>query len=94
MKILVTGIAGFIGSNFARQFKSQFPESEIIGIDDFSSGRKDALIEDTVFYEGSITDHVLLEKIFATHKPEYIFHFAAIPRVSYSVEYPNQRKRE
>jgi UDP-glucose 4-epimerase len=42
------------------------------------------------FYRGSITDGKILEKIFSKHKPEYIFHFAAIPRVSYSVQNPLQ----
>lgn len=88
MKILITGVAGFIGSNFAKQFKDKFPQAEIVGIDDFSSGRREALIDGVTFYEGSITDTALLEKIFSTHKPEFVFHFAAIPRVSYSVEHP------
>lgn len=88
MTILITGVAGFIGSNMAKEFKSRFPGTDIIGIDDFSSGKREALIPGVIFYEGSITDQSLLEKIFVTHKPEYIFHFAAIPRVSYSVEHP------
>lgn len=88
MNILVTGITGFIGSNFAKQFKDRFSNAAIIGIDNFSSGRKDVLPSDIISYEGSITDIVLLDKIFATHKPDYVFHFAAVPRVSYSVVYP------
>ncbi|MEK7640473.1 MAG: NAD-dependent epimerase/dehydratase family protein [Patescibacteria group bacterium] len=86
--ILVTGCAGFIGSNFVRQFKDQFPETQIIGIDNFATGRRDAIEPSIKLYEGSITDTALLEKIFSTHKPEYVFHFAAVPRVSYSVEHP------
>lgn len=86
--ILITGCAGFIGSNFTKQFKKEFPKTKIIGIDDFSTGRKDALDSSIVFYRGSITDENLLKKIFHKHKPEYIFHFAALPRVSYSVEKP------
>lgn len=88
MTILITGVAGFIGSNMAKEFQARFPKTDIIGIDDFSSGKREALIPGITFYEGSITDKALLEKIFMAHKPEYIFHFAAIPRVSYSVEYP------
>lgn len=86
--ILVTGCAGFIGSNFTTQFRKEFPETVIVGIDDFSTGRREALGQDIVFYEGSILDDELIEKIFARHKPEYVFHFAALPRVSYSIEHP------
>ncbi len=86
--ILVTGPAGFIGSNFVRQFKKQFPKTKIVGIDNFSTGRRDALDKSITFYEGSICDEKLVQKIFRTHRPEYVFHFAAVPRVSYSVEHP------
>src|SRR3989344_4970505 len=86
--ILVTGCAGFIGGNFVKQFRKKFSKTKIIGIDDFSTGRKDAVELSVIFYEGSILDERLLEKIFSKHKPEYIFHFAALPRVSYSVEHP------
>lgn len=88
MAVLATGVAGFIGSNFGKQFKAKFPSIELIGIDNFSSGRREALPESITFYEGSITDQNLLDKIFSTHTPEYVFHFAAVPRVSYSVERP------
>lgn len=86
--ILVTGCAGFIGSNFVNSFKEQFPKTKIVGIDDFSTGRRDAVNRGIVFYEGSIVDEKLLDRIFKKHRPEYIFHFAAIPRVSYSIKYP------
>ena len=86
--ILITGCAGFIGSNFAEQFNRQFPNTTIIGIDDLSTGRAEAVQSFVVFYEGSILDKNLLEKIFSKHKPEFVFHFAALPRVSYSVEQP------
>ncbi|MBI2482413.1 MAG: NAD-dependent epimerase/dehydratase family protein [Candidatus Vogelbacteria bacterium] len=87
-KILVTGCAGFIGSNFIKQFKKKWPKTKIIGLDNFSTGRQDALDPSIIFYEGSILDETLLEKIFSKHKPEYVFHFAALPRVSYSIEHP------
>ncbi len=86
--ILVTGCAGFIGSNFVRQFADRFPGTTIVGLDELSGGRRGEVDKRVKFYEGSILDRPLLEKIFKKHKPEYVFHFAALPRVSYSVEFP------
>lgn len=87
--ILVTGCAGFIGSNFVKKFKSEFPKTTIVGIDDLSTGRLDAIGKNITFYKGSILDENFLEKIFKKHKPEYVFHFAAIPRVAYSLKEPS-----
>jgi dTDP-glucose 4,6-dehydratase len=88
MKVLITGCAGFIGSNFANQFRKKFPKAEIAGIDNFASGRREAVNKEIVFYEGSMTDEKFLDKIFKKHKFDYVFHFAYIPRVSFSVENP------
>ncbi len=88
--VLVTGCAGFIGSNFSKAFLARFPKTRMVGIDNFSTGRRDALSRGIVFYEGSVTDTKLLERIFRKHRPQYVFHFAAMPRVSYSMEHPAQ----
>lgn len=86
--LLVTGCAGFIGSNFVKKFITKFPNAKIVGVDNFETGRKEDVHPAIVFYEGSILDHKLLDKIFSKHKPEYVFHFAARPRISFSVEHP------
>lgn len=88
--VLVTGCAGFIGSNLVTGLKKRFPRVKIVGIDDFSNGRKELLDKNITFYRGSITDVELLEKIFKEHKPEYVFHFAALARVPMSVEFPTR----
>lgn len=88
LRILITGCAGFIGSNFSNEFRKRFSKAEIAGIDNFSTGRRDAVNKDIIFYEGSMTDEKFLDKIFQKHKPEYVFHFAYVPRVSYSVKFP------
>ncbi|MEK7648275.1 MAG: NAD-dependent epimerase/dehydratase family protein [Patescibacteria group bacterium] len=88
--VLVTGCAGFIGSNFVRQCRAQFPEITVVGIDDLSTGHRNEVDPSIIFYEGSMLDAELVERIFVTHKPEYVFHFAALPRVSFSVEFPRR----
>ncbi len=86
--ILVTGCAGFIGSNFCRRFIERFPGYTTVGIDDFSAGRRDAVPPQVSLVEGSITDAHLVGATMAQHRPSTVFHFAALPRVSYSVENP------
>ena len=88
--ILVTGCAGFIGSNFTNIFSKRFPEITIVGIDDLSAGLKSEITPSVHFYEGSICDSALLDTIFKKYKPQYVFHFAALPRVSYTVEHPKE----
>ena len=91
--ILVTGCAGFIGSNFTTVFAKKFPSVEIVGLDDMSSGRSENISNNIRFYKGSICDNSLLDSIFKKHKPSYVFHFAAMPRVSYSMEKPAETSR-
>jgi len=88
MTILVTGCAGFIGSNFTKTFCARFPKTRVVGIDNFATGRRSALARGIQFYEGSVTDKKFVARVFAKHRPKYVFHFAALPRVSFSVEHP------
>jgi UDP-glucose 4-epimerase len=87
-KIVVTGGAGFIGSNLV---KNLVENNHIIIIDDLSTGHLQN-IEDLVslkkieFINGSITDLDLLQKTFSD--VDYIFHEAAIPSVPRSVKDP------
>ena len=86
--ILVTGCGGFIGGNFVNTFQKKFPKTKIVGTDNFSTGKRESLNRDIVFHRGSINDPIFLEKVFSAEKPEYVFHFGALPRVSFSVEEP------
>lgn len=87
--VFVTGVAGFIGSNFAQQFHDHYPETLIIGIDNLFTGKRLAVPEHVIFHEASITHRKALIDLFQKYKPEYIFHFAAIPRVTFGVEHPD-----
>ncbi len=87
-KILITGGAGFIGSNLAHHLVKD-SSNEILIIDNLSAGKKENLsgIEDKVkFYENSILDLPKLREI--TKGADYILHHAAIPSVAKSVDNP------
>ncbi|MEO6989553.1 MAG: NAD-dependent epimerase/dehydratase family protein [Aquihabitans sp.] len=84
MLTLVTGGAGFIGSNLADALLARGDEVRII--DDLSTGRAENLPGDAAFFEGSITDLELLEA--AMEGVEVVFHQAALGSVARSVEDP------
>lgn len=90
MNVLVTGAGGFIGSNMVKYLLDNSIYT-IFGIDDFRGGRKNEefiknLQSDRFnFYEKKFE---LSEEIFKDIKIDVVFHFAATPRVLYSVENP------
>jgi UDP-glucose 4-epimerase len=76
MKILITGVAGLIGSRLADWITANYPEHEIIGIDNLSGGYKNNVNSYVKFYEIDCKDKGIKD-IFETHKPDYVYHFAA-----------------
>lgn len=90
--VLVTGGAGFIGSNLAEELIRRGAKVRII--DNFSTGFRENLGEitgDFEFIEGDITDHATVEK--AVDGIEVVFHQAALPSVPRSVEDPAETHR-
>ncbi len=84
MKILITGGAGFIGSNLAEEL---LEKHEVVIIDDLSTGRAENVENlDVELVRGSITDPDLLKENF--RGVDYVFHQAALPSVQRSVEDP------
>jgi len=90
-RILVTGGYGFIGGNFIRFLRDNFPDSYIVNIDkngyasnkDYISKRCDEE------HEIDLKDSLFLENIFLKHdKFDYIFHFAAESHVDNSITGP------
>ncbi|MBU1036416.1 NAD-dependent epimerase/dehydratase family protein [Patescibacteria group bacterium] len=89
MKILITGGAGFIGSNLISKLLKQ--SYEIVVIDDLSTGKKEnltAYLPKIEFIEGSILDKEKLERLFADYSLDLIIHLAAKAGVRASLENP------
>ncbi len=84
MKYLVTGGAGFIGSNLVDRLIGD--GHEVVVVDNLSSGKKENLNPKAIFYQVDICDTDALKKLFSG--VDYVFHLAAIPRVSISVKDP------
>lgn len=87
MKWLVTGAAGFIGSNIVGELLER--KENVVGIDDLSTGRKENILcYDFEFVQGSVTDKGLLKKLMKDS--DYVIHLAAIPSVPRSIENPER----
>jgi len=95
MKILVTGGAGFIGSNFIHHILETYPHYQVVNLDKLTyAGNLDNLsaIEKNIeyssryhFVHGDICDYALLEKIVEEYKIDHIINFAAETHVDRSI---------
>jgi UDP-glucose 4-epimerase len=76
MRVLITGVAGFLGSRLADWIIEHIPDAEVIGIDNLSGGYKENLHDLVEFFPVGILDDKVSE-VFSTYRPDYVFHFAA-----------------
>lgn len=92
--ILVTGGAGFIGSNFVLHFLNKYPHYRVVNLDLLTyAGTLENLKEEQanphhVFVKGDILDRPLVEKIFQEHDIAGVIHFAAESHVDNSISGP------
>lgn len=86
-KILVTGGAGFIGSNLVAALIDA--GHELIVLDDLSSGVKQLVNSRATFVQGSVVDEKALLSAFSL-RPEYVMHLAALFANQNSVDHPLQ----
>ena len=76
MRVLITGVAGLLGSRLADWLIENVEGVQICGIDDLSGGYKENINPRVHFWQMNLTEHPI-ENCFDYFKPEYVFHFAA-----------------
>src|SRR5450759_46460 len=94
--LLITGGAGFIGSNFIRHIQSSRTEVRMVDLDLLTyAGSLENLTdlpfpERHIFVEGDICDQKLVEQLLRIHRIDTIIHFAAESHVDRSISGPAQ----
>lgn len=98
--ILVTGVAGFIGSNLAKSLLQRFESIKVVGIDSITdyydvSLKYERLRElerfspSFLFLKGSIADKAFVEEVFTNYQPLVVVNLAAQAGVRYSITNPD-----
>ena len=97
--VLVTGVAGFIGSNLAKKLLQDISDIKVVGIDnmnDYYDVRlKEERLKDLssflsfVFIKGDIADKSTIDKLFAEYRPTVVVNLAAQAGVRYSISNPD-----
>lgn len=97
--ILVTGVAGFIGSNLALRLLKEVKDVKVVGIDNMNDYydvhikeerlRKLQEFEGFTMVYGSIADKAVMDKLFEVHQPKVVVNLAAQAGVRYSITNPD-----
>lgn len=97
--ILVTGAAGFIGSNLSKRLLNEIKNIRVIGLDNMNDYYdveiKESRLEELekfnnfIFIKGNLADKELINKIFEEYKPEIVVNLAAQAGVRYSISNPD-----
>ena len=98
--ILVTGAAGFIGSNLSKRLLTDFEGVKVIGIDSITDyydvnlkyerlKEIEGLSKDWTFIKGNIADKALIEQVFSENKIDVVVNLAAQAGVRYSITNPD-----
>lgn len=94
MTIIVTGGAGFIGSNFIFYMLKKHPDYRIICLDSLTYAGNLSTLESVMnepnfrFVKGDITDREAVDKLFSEEKPDIVVNFAAESHVDRSIDNP------
>jgi len=74
--VLITGVAGLLGSRLADWIIDNQPNTTVIGVDDLSGGFEENINPKVKFWQMNLIEHPI-ENIFEAHDIDYVFHFAA-----------------
>jgi GDP-mannose 4,6-dehydratase len=81
MKVLITGITGFVGSHMADYLLKNVPDVEIFGMRRWRSRFENVShlyqLDNVTFLEGDLSDRSSISKILYEVKPDVVYHFAA-----------------
>jgi len=94
-KLLITGGAGFIGSNFIPYFLSKYKDVSLVNLDlltyagDLSNLKEVENNPNYTFVEGDICDRELVESLFEKYNFQGVIHFAAESHVDNSIKNPD-----
>ena len=92
--VLVTGGAGFIGSNFVSYFCRKYPDYFVINLDkltyagNLENVRDCEALKNYLFVKGDICDEALITRLFKEHDIRGVIHFAAESHVDNSIKGP------
>lgn len=95
MNVLVTGGAGFIGSNFVYYMLNKYPDYRVVCLDLLTYAGNLSTLEPVMnnpsfrFVKGDITDRELVTKLFEEESFDYVVNFAAESHVDRSIEDPS-----
>lgn len=94
MKILITGGAGFIGSNFLYYYLNKYPERKVLCLDSMTYAANPKTLakgnnyKNFSFVQGDICDYSLIDQIFEEHRFDLVINFAAESHVDRSIDDP------
>jgi UDP-glucose 4-epimerase len=74
--VLITGVAGLLGSRLADWIIETQPDTTVVGVDDLSGGFEENVNPKVKFWQMNLIEHPI-ENIFEAHDIDYVFHFAA-----------------